>query len=83
MMGSLVKKMGEIVARETRYVEKMPLTTFFNEDTTVLLEEVNSLVECQVNFSFVAKLFFSTNNIFYQNTICFSVVLYACAITNN
>ena len=50
MMGSLVKKMGEIVARETRYVEKIPLTTFLEEDTTALLEEANSLVECQVNF---------------------------------
>ena len=49
-MGSLVKKMGEIVARETRYVEKIPLTTFLEEDTTALLEEANSLVECQVNF---------------------------------
>ena len=50
-MGSLVNKMGEIVARETKYVERMPLTTFLEEDTTALLEEANSLVECQVQFS--------------------------------
>lgn len=47
-MGSLVKEMGEIVARETRYVENMPLTTFLQEDTETLLAEANSLIECQV-----------------------------------
>ena len=50
-MGSLVKKMGEIVARETRYVEEMPLATFLDEDPTALLKEADSLVLCQVSHS--------------------------------
>ena len=47
-MGSLVKKMGEIVARETRYVERMPLTTFLQENTESLLREADTLIVCQV-----------------------------------
>ena len=47
-MGSLVKKMGEIVARETRYVERMPLTTFLQENTESLLREADTLIACQV-----------------------------------
>ena len=47
-MRSLVQETGEIVARETRYVEEMPLATFLQEDTESLLRETDSLVACQV-----------------------------------
>ena len=47
-MRSLVQETGEIVARETRYVEEMPLATFLTEDTDSLLRETDSLVACQV-----------------------------------
>ena len=50
-MGSLVQKIGEIVAKETKYVEDVPLATFLEEDCESLLREANSLIESQVQRS--------------------------------
>ena len=50
-MRSLVQETVEIVARETRYVEEMPLATFLQEDTESLLRETDSLVACQVEWT--------------------------------
>ena len=47
-MGSLVQKIGEIVAKETKYVEEIPLATFFKEDIETQMREAYSLIECQV-----------------------------------
>ena len=70
MMGSLVKKMGEIVAMETRYVEKIPLATFLEEDTTPLLEEANSLVECQVNSGKVVLFLTKIYSLLLRRALC-------------
>ena len=47
-MSSIVQQIGEIVARETRYVEEMPLVTFLEEDTETLLRQTDDLIVCQV-----------------------------------
>lgn len=47
-MGTLVQEIGEIVAREAKYVKEMPLATLLEEDTEPLLKEADSLVACQV-----------------------------------
>ena len=47
-MSSIVQQIGEIVARETRYVEEMPLATFVEEDTETLLRQADDLIVCQV-----------------------------------
>ena len=47
-MSSIVQQIGEIVARETRYVEEMPLATFLEEDTETLLRQADDLIVCQV-----------------------------------